>query len=439
MDSEHHSSAASEVPASKTQKRGIGRIGWIALGGGALALLLAIGILPRLQRQAQLQAAVKASDSVPSVNIITPHRAKATAHLVLPGTVLAVNQTTIYARTNGYLRRWLVDIGDRVQEGQLLAEIESPETDQQVAQARAELAQAQANLVQKRAETAKARSDLQQARANLELARQTWQRWQNLVRQGVVTQQDTDERQASYKAALANVNAAENTVSSGLADVGAAEANVNSSKANLWRFLVLQSFEKVKSPFTGVIAARNVDSGSLIVSGSSNNNTSLYTIAAYKTLNINVNVPQTFVQSIQVGQTAQIQVRELPQRIFTGKVVRTTTTLDPNSRTLLTQMVVPNQDYVLRPGMYASVKFDITRASPPLMVPANVLVINSGGTQVATVTKDQTVHYQKVGIGRDYGTEVEITSGLSGNESLITNPTVDLGERTRVQVVASKQ
>lgn len=167
-------------PSPSSKRRGIGRIGWIVLGAGAVvASLLAIGILPRLNRQAELDAAVKASEnSVPSVNVVTAHRAPAATNLVLPGTVLAINQTTIYARTNGYLRRRLVDIGDRVQAGQLLAEIESPEIDQQLAQARADLAEAQANLVQSRANLARGRTDLLQARANLELARQTWQRWQ---------------------------------------------------------------------------------------------------------------------------------------------------------------------------------------------------------------------------------------------------------------------
>ena len=441
MDSKHLPSPAPQAaPASKPQRRGRKRLGWIVLGAAGVSSLLAIGIVPRLQRQSELNATVKASEtSIPSVNVITPQRAKAATNLVLPGSVVAINQTTIYARTTGYLRRRLVDIGDRVIAGQLLAEIESPETDQQLAQARAELAQAQANVVQSRANLARGRSDLLLARANLELARQTWQRWLTLVRQGVVAQQAADERQASYKANLASVSAAQNTVSSEQANVAAAEASVNSNRANVQRFAVLQSFEKVTAPFTGVVTARNIDSGTLITPGSGSTNTSLYTIAAYNTLNVNVNVPQSLVQSIQLGQTAQIRVRDLPNRLFTGRVIRTTNSLDPSSRTLLTQMVVQNQDYTLRPGMYATVNFTITRAAPPLMLPANALVINSGGTQVAIVTKNQLVHYQKVELGRDYGKEVEITSGLSGNESLITNPTVDLVEGTRVKAVAAKQ
>lgn len=420
--------------------KGLGKIGWLGLGGIAIAALLAMGILPRLNRHAELQAAVKAKEIIPTVNVFTVRRESANTDLVLPGTVVSQNQTTIYSRTTGYLSKWLVDIGDRVQKGQLLAQIESPEIDRQVSQARAELAQAQANLVQTRANLAKAQSDLKLAQANLKLSLQTVQRWQALVQQGAVTQQAADEKQASYQANLASIQSAQNTINSQKANVYSAEANVNSSQANLQRYIVLQSFEQVKAPFSGVITARNVNEGALITAGSSNNNnnTSLYTLVAYDTLQVNVNVPQSLVRSIQTGQTAQIQVRELPQRVFKGKVIRTTNALDPSSRTLLTQMAVQNQDQALRPGMYATVKFSVNQTNPPLMLPDSALVINSGGTQVATVTK-QTVHYQPVQLGRDYGTQVEVTSGLSGNETLISNPTVDLVEGTRVKTVATKQ
>jgi len=437
-DSQHRLSPKSRKEHTKRNKSGIGRLGWITLGAVTVASLLAIGIFPRLNQRSELQAGVKAQSTIPSVNVVTPHHAPSATKLVLPGSVVSLNQTTIYARTNGYLRRWLADIGDRVQAGQLLAEIESPDVDQQVAQAKAEVAQAQANLVQNRANLAKGRSDLQQARANLTLALQTWRRWQTLVQQGVVSQQDADTRQASYRANVAAVQSAQNTVKSDQANVYAAQANVNSSQANLQRYIVLQSFDQVTAPFTGVITARNVDAGALITTGSGNTNTSLYTITAYNSLDVNVSVPQSLVQSLQVGQRAQIQVRELPQQVFTGRVIRTTNALDPNSRTLLTQVEVQNQDYALRPGMYATVTFNINRANPALMVPDNTLVINSGGTQVAIVTQ-QTVHYQPVQLGRDNGTEVEITSGLRGNESLIANPTVDLVEGTRVHAVAAKQ
>ncbi|MGF2034067.1 MAG: efflux RND transporter periplasmic adaptor subunit [Nostoc sp. CmiVER01] len=450
MDSQHPPSPNSEQQtASRKQKRGIGGIGWAVVGVVFFGSLLAIGILPRLSQRSELQAAVKEASTIPSVKVFTPTRATASTKLELPGSIVALNQTTIYARSTGYLRRWYADIGDRVRAGQLLAEIDSPDTDQQVLQANAELVQAQANVSQSRANLAKGISDLKQARANLLIARQSWERWQFLVKQGAVAQQDTDTKYATYQANIANVEAAQNTVSSDSASVKAAEANAHASLANFQRNRVLQSYKKVTAPFAGVITSRNVNSGVLISAGNSStstsssistsnsntSNTSLYTIAAYDKLNVNVNVPQSLSQSLQTGQTAQITVRELPQRVFTGKVVRTSNAIDPNTRTLLTQLEVRNSDATLRPGMYASVKFAINRNDPPFIVPDSALVVNGGGTQVAIVTNEKKVHYQKVTVGRDYGTEVEITSGLTENESLIATPTVDEIEGLRVQPI----
>ncbi|MBH8572955.1 efflux RND transporter periplasmic adaptor subunit [Nostocaceae cyanobacterium CENA369] len=443
MDSQHPPSPDSEQQTTSRKRRGIGRIGWAVLGTVFFGSLLLIGILPRLSQRSELQAAVKEASTIPSVDVITPRRAAATTNLELPGSVVPLNQTTIYARSTGYLRRWYADIGDRVRAGQLLAEIDSPDTDQQVLQAKAELAQAQANILQSRASLAKSVSDLKQARANLLIARQSWERWQVLVKQGAVPQQDADTKYATYQANLASVEAAQNTVNSDSANVKAAQASAYASQANFQRNTVLQSYKKVTAPFSGIITARNVNTGVLITAGSGNSNTSsstsntsLYTIAAYDTLDVNVNVPQSSSGILETGQTAQITVRELPQRVFRGKVVRTSNAIDPNTRTLLTQLEIQNSDGVLRPGMYASVKFAINRTNAPFVIPDSALVVNAGGTQVATITKDQTVHYQKVAVGRDYGTEVEITSGLTGNESLIATPTVDETEGLRVQPIA---
>ncbi|MEH1885369.1 MULTISPECIES: efflux RND transporter periplasmic adaptor subunit [unclassified Nostoc] len=440
MDSQHPPSPDSEQETtSRKQRRGIGGIGWAVIGVVFFGTLLTIGILPRLTQRSELQAAVKEASTIPSVNVMTPRRATGISNLELPGSVVALNQTTVYARSTGYLRRWYADIGDRVRAGQLLAEIDSPDIDQQVLQAKAELIQAQANVLQSRASLAKGVSDLKQARANLLIARQSWERWQVLVKQGAVAQQDADTKYATYQANLANVEAAQNTVSSDSANVKVAQANTYAIQANFQRNTILQSYKKVTAPFAGVVTARNVNTGVLITAGSGSTNTgntSLYTIAAYDALNVNVNVPQSSSALLNTGQTAQITVRELPQRVFTGKVVRTSNAIDPNTRTLLTQLKIDNLDGALRPGMYASVKFAINRTNPPFVVPDSVLVIDAKGTQVATITKNQTVHYQKVAVGRDYGTEVEITSGLTGNESLIANPTVDETEGLHVQPIA---
>ena len=220
MDPNQHLSDPLEKPA-KTKHR-TGRLSWIVLGIGILTGLLAVGIVPRLNRQTELDAAVEKTSELPTVNVVKVKRSPAATNSVLPGSVQAIQETTIYARTNGYLKRLLVDIGDRVQAGQLIAEIDSPETDQELQQARADLVSVQANLVE--------------ARANLELARQSWQRWQALVSQGAESRQAADERQAAFNTNKANVSAA--------------IANVNSRRANVQRLVVLQSFKKVTAPLT---------------------------------------------------------------------------------------------------------------------------------------------------------------------------------------------
>lgn len=446
MDSQHSSfSASASQPVQRLRR--IGRRGWITIGAVVAASLLALGILPRVSRHQEVAQAVKEQGAPPTVNVIRAKNAPANTDLALPGSVVALNQTTIFARTDGYLQRWLVDIGDRVFAGQTLAIIDSPDVDQQVAQARAQLTQSQASLVQSRATLARSQSDLKLARANEDLAYKTWQRYQFLVRQGAVSQQDADTRLANYRTSSASVQSAQNAVNSEQANVSVAEANIDANQANLRRYSVLQSFQKVTAPFDGVITARNVNQGALITAGGGNtsnsgnrgnsSNTSLYTITSYRSLQVNVNVPQNLASSIQSGQAAQIQFRELPQRSFTGRVMRTTDALDPNSRTLLTQIEIPNPEGLIRPGMYANAKFTIARVQPPLMLPSSALVANAQGTQVATVTPDQTIHYRPVQVGRDYGTQIEVISGLNTNETILANPTVDLVEGTKINAVAA--
>ncbi|WP_392533073.1 efflux RND transporter periplasmic adaptor subunit [Nostoc sp. C117] len=442
----------------------------IFAGSSFLVLgLLALGILPRVQRQSELNAFAKsATVDLPTVNVIKPKLAANTTELVLPGSIQANQETTVYARSSGYLRQRFADIGDRVHTGEFLALIDTPEADQDVQQARAELAKAEANLAQAHADLAQKQSnfsqakanlkakqaELTQAQANLKLANKTWQRWQALNQQGAVALQDADERQTAYSASQANVDSLissvrseqdnVNTALAGIdsqkASIDAFVASVGASKANLQRLSVLQSFKRVVAPFPGVITARNVDTGALISAGSNSNsaNAWLFKIAQTGTLRIRINVPQAFIQSIHQGQTALLHVRELPTKTFTGKIVRTADSLDPNSNTLVTEIQVQNSGNILRPGMYAEVTFKTNRANPPLLVPANTLVINADGTQVVTVTPEHKIQYQKIEVGRDYGTEVEIISGLNPNVMLITNPTNDLQEGGRVDVIAMK-
>ena len=454
----------------KNKKSPLGYITIIATVTFAVTGLLAIGIIPRLHKQSELNAFAKSTNKkVPTVNVTKPKLGEKFTELVLPSTIQASQETTIYARTSGYLQKRTVDIGDRVNAGQLLAVIDAPETDQDVQQANAEIAKSQANLAQVQADLVQKQSNLSQtkanvkarqaelvqARSNLELARQTWQRWQSLQQQGAVAKQAADEKRTAFNAAKANVDAIaarvksdEDNVNTALAAINSQKANINAvtatgnvSQSNLQRINALQSFKRIVAPFTGVITARNVDIGALISAGSNNNsgNSWLFKIAQTDNLRIRINVPQAFVQSIHTGETALVSVRELPKKPFSGKVIRTADVLDATSNTLLTEIEVQNTNNVLRPGMYAEVKFKTERANPPLLVPSNTLVINADGVQVATVTKENKVKYKKVELGRDYGTQVEVVSGLTPNAKLITNPTDSLQDGKPVKAIVLKK
>jgi len=431
--------------------------------------ILALGILPRLQRQSQLNALAKSVNTdIHEVNVVQPKLAASSTQIALPGSIQGITETAIYSRTDGYLNRRFVDIGDRVSARQLLATISAPEADQNVQQAIADLAKAKATVVQAKADLAQRVSSLSQAKAtyksveaqlsqaksSLKLARITWLRWQKLQKQGAVSKQEADQYQTAFEVAKANVStikaqlaAANDNIKTAVAAVTSQQANITSlvasvasSESNLQRLKVLQSFERINAPYSGIITARNVDNGALIAAGSDVNsgNAWLFKIAATSSLRIVINVPQKSVQSIHTGQLAQVSVRQLPNRTFTGVVVRNANSLDPSSNTLVTEVQVQNPDNLLRPGMYSEVTFTASRPNPPLLLPANTLVINALGTQVATVTPDNTVHFHKVELGRDYGNQVEVLSGLGENVNLIANPTSDLQEGTKVKVLASK-
>jgi RND family efflux transporter MFP subunit len=216
------------------------------------------------------------------------------------------------------------------------------------------------------------------------------------------------------------------------ASVGAASANVAANEANMQRLMALQSFQKVEAPFAGIITARGIDRGALITSGSCTSNSPLFRIARVENLRIFVRVPQAFVRSIAPGQEARILVPEYPQRIFIGRIANTAGALDPTSRTLLTDVRLPNEDLSLMPGMYAQVKFSIAAADAVWLIPATALVVRAAGPQVLSVRDDRTVHYQNVQLGRDLGQSVEVLSGLTGRERLVVNPPDGLKEGARV-------
>jgi RND family efflux transporter MFP subunit len=411
----------------------------ILLGAGALmAVLLAIGIVPRLQRHAELDASAKeAKAGGLTVNTVTPHPASA-KNLTLPGSVEGVQEVTIYARTNGYLTQRLADIGDRVEAGQLLAEIDSPETDRELEQARANLAQTRSAYMQSRANLEQARAALVQNQTNANFARVSSNRWQQLQQQGAVSQQAFDEKQAAYDANRANVKAAESVIAANQASVESASANIQASEANVRRLEAMAAYKHITAPFNGVITARNVDTGALISAGSGGNNAVwLYKIAQPSTLRIFVNVPQSEIASVRPGQPVTITVRELPKQVFKGKVVRTARALDATARTLRSEVEIANPGSKLLPGMFAQVQFNLNQMNAPMVVPANAIVSRSEGTLVAVV-QDGKVHFQKVVTGRDYGTEVEVLSGLQGDEQLAVNLTDAVVEGAKVKAVPVK-
>jgi RND family efflux transporter MFP subunit len=388
-----------------------------------LALLL-IGYLPRRERLRALDAAMeKEKHSLPIVNTVRVQRAASISELVLPGNIQAITDAPIYARADGYVRRRYVDIGDRVKEGQILAEIETPDLDQQVRQARA-------SLLQTRSALAQAEANLVQVKSTEHLAQLTVERWNVLVARGVLARQDGDQKQADYAVAEASRKAQE-------ANVNAAQSNVSAAEASLGRLLDLQGFEKITAPFSGLVTVRNFDVGALVASGGVSGH-ELFHMAQIGVVRIFVDVPQSNAPFIHTGLAAEVTVQQLPSRTFAGKVTRTSESLDPNTRTLRTEVDVLNPDSSLLPGMYAQVKLRSVSAEPPLLVPGDALVARASGIRVAVLGDDGVVHFQKVSLGRDYGTETEVLSGLQGGEQVIINPTDDVREGAKVKPAASR-
>jgi RND family efflux transporter MFP subunit len=441
-----------ESTAGKVKTRSTIRLAGAAL---LLALLVFAGVWPRVGRNREAVAIAKAAEvSRPSVLVTKVTSASANAELLLPGNTEAVNVASIYARANGYVRERLVDIGSVVKAGQTLAVIESPEVDQELAQARAALEQtkaaleqATANLEQARAGVNQARANVAQAKANEEIAATTDQRWSRLVERGVLPRQSGDERRSAYmarqaesEAARAALRTSEANVVSRTADLGAARANVDAQTANVRRLQQVQGFQRVLAPFDGVVTERKVERGDLVAAGSGGGR-NLFTVAQAKTLRIQVNVPQSYSVDLRPGQAAEILVRERPGRKFTGTVARTAQALDSTSRTLLVEVQVENSSGQLLPGMYAQVKFSIPRSAPVVIIPADALIANAQGTRVAVVDGASRVHFRNVQVGRDFGAQVEVLSGLNGDEAVASNApdTLAEGQQVAVQHAAGEQ
>jgi RND family efflux transporter MFP subunit len=380
------------------------------------------GYLPRQHREDVLAAESQAAtDSLPVVNVVPVTRSSGKSSLVLPGNIQAVTETPILARASGYIKKRYVDIGDRVTAGQVLADIEAPELQQQILQAKAGVDQANSAVQQ-------AEASLAQGRSNENLARVTKDRWQRLFDKGVVSRQDNDTYTMQWQAQQANVQALEKAIS-------AAQSNANAARANVSRLNELLSYQTVRAPFAGVITVRNIDTGALANEGS----TLLFRIAQTDRLRTYLNAPQGDAASIRVGQQAILTIAELPGRKFSGVVARTANALDPASRTLLVEVQVINTGGTLVPGMYAQVDLAVPRKDPPLQIPGDTLVVRSDGPQVAVVQPDGTVHYTRIQLGRDFGDRLEVLSGLQEGQLLAVNPGDAVHEGVKVKPVTSEK
>ncbi len=354
-------------------------------------LVAAIGFILRAGEQRALAKETEAL-AVPSVVIVHPKVEAPQQELVLPSTLQAFTESPIYARTNGYLAHWYKDIGSRVQKGQLLADIETPEIDQELMQARA------------------ARD---QADAQMRLAGISAKRYENLQKMDAVAQQETDDRTSAYV--------------QGKANLAAATANVN-------RLSQLESFKHVYAPFSGVITKRNIDIGALINAGNSGPNQELFDMAKIDPIRVYIDVPEIYASSVHPGVHATIELASLSGQRFTGNVARTADAIDLTTRTLRTEIDVPNPKGVLLPGSYAQVHFDLNVKAVRLSVPVNALLFRAEGMRAAVVGSDGKVHLKPVVIGQDYGTTLEILGGLDKTDSLILNPSDSLEEGQQVQV-----
>ena len=357
-----------------------------------VAMVVIWGISSRREANAQLSQETK-DLAIPTVSVIHPKAGAPVQEIVLPGDMQPFTDAPIFARTNGYLKKWYADIGANVKAGQLLAEIDSPEVDQQLQQARADLATAQANM---------------------NLAEITAARYKELLKTDSVAQQDVDNATGNYDAR---------------------KTAVESAQSNVKRLQDLQSFEKVYAPFDGAITARNTDIGQLIDSGSSGGTArELFHIAAMNPLRVYVNVPQFNSPEIRPGLHAELVLTEFPGRRFQGSVVRSSGAIDNTSRTLLTEVDVDNSARLLKPGGYVEVHLKLPSPVNTFTLPVNATIFKSAGLQVAIVKNGKTISLIPVTPGRDFGTEIEIVTGLKGDEWVVLNPSDSLTEGAVVRV-----
>ncbi|HTE51272.1 MAG TPA: efflux RND transporter periplasmic adaptor subunit [Kofleriaceae bacterium] len=388
-------------PAVLSRRRVVVILAGLAVAGG---VAFAIGYWPRAEAEAELATETAAgADSRPRVEVISATAVTSDHALNLTGTVTALEQTTLYPRVSGYVRRWLVDMGDKVEEGQLLAEIDVPETDAALLQGRAQLVQAQAALVD-----AKAARTLSQA--NLA-------RYQHLGNAKLVAKADVDQWRAQAAGDEAKVQVA--------------EANIAAQQANVRRLADTQGFARVTAPFGGIVTARLIDRGALVTDG---NSTPLFRLSAINPVRVMVQVPQNVAPSVRVGLPTRIVAREYGDRAFDGQVTRSAGELDPALRTMTTEIRVPNPDGALMPGMYVQTALMLPTPHRVVEIPATALFNDAHGVRVAVVSAAGTIHFVPIVIERDTGSTIQVASGLEGTERIVKIAIASLTEGAAVTV-----
>ena len=366
---------------------------------GVVIVLVIVGVFTLLQRKSQYAALANETEkmSVPTVAVMHPTVEAPQEDLVLPGTLQAYVESPIYARTNGYLKKWYHDIGTRVKQGELLADIDTPEVDQQLAQSRA---------------------DLNTSQANANLSRITAGRYEELIKTDGVSKQEVDNAAGDY---------------------AAKQATVQSSQANVRRLEELESFKHIYAPFSGVITRRNVDIGNLINAGNGGAAQQLFFLAQTDPIRVYLSVPEMYAPSIKRGLSAHLELTQYPGQRFLGNVVRTADAIDPGTRTLLTEVDVPNHNGELLPGGYAQVHLGVNVDNVRLQVPVNALLFRSEGLRAAVVDSNHKVHLRALVIGRDYGTSLEVLQGLAPGDWIVVNPADSIDEGQAVNVKETAQ
>jgi RND family efflux transporter MFP subunit len=401
-EADHAPKPTAPPPSSRSLRR------FALIAVAAAVIIAAVGILERRGHEAEVKHWTQ-EQAVPTVALISPERGASTQHVVLPGTVQAWNEAPIYARVNGYLKGWYFDYGAQVKKGTVLAEIDTPELDAQLAAVQAKLNSARAVVKVREAER--------------DFAESTYDRWRDSPK-GVVSAQEQQSKQADYNSALARVNSAK-------AEVAADQGEVD-------RVDAMESYKKIVAPFDGVVTARETDVGALINAGSGGNGPELFRVADVHKMRIYVQVPQQMSGGIQPGMSAELRLPQFPDKTFHATVATTSSAINLSARTLLVELHAENSEDQLQPGAYTQVTFELPSNPDIVHVPTSALIFRERGTEIAVVEPDDKVKLKPVTLGRNLGTEVEILSGLSPSDRVINSPPDSLGAGDKVRIAGQQ-